>query len=373
MKDDFPVRRQTLLLAAALSCAPASAAAAPDQPAGASVERTAPDRLLLRWDAAAPVDVYVGTSPSATPPTMRLISDDDADGRHEAQVPRDARPYFLLQPASGGTGVRVAERFLPLEGGSNFRDIGGYPAANGKHVRWGKIYRTGAMPKLTDSDYDYLAGLGIEVVCDLRSTEERQLSPTNAQAMGDARYVAVDYPASDIFRNLVPSSTTANTPSQSGGVTSLYREWPVSLAPQYKAIFDGLLAGEAPLAFHCSAGQDRTGVATAMVLTALGVPRDVIYADYHLSTSYRRPEFEFADVDLALAATNIVARYQLEALKRGAEARRPQPLLNAAGEPRLAETFAEIEGRWGTVEAYLDQVLGVDAADIAELRAMYLE
>src|SRR3990170_8050887 len=197
---------------------------------------------------------------------------------------RAASALISLLPPAGGAGVRAAGRPLPLEGGSNFRDVGGYPAANVKHVRWGKIYRTGAMPKLTDSDYDYLAGLGIEVVCDLRSTEERQLSPTDAQAMGDARYVAVDYPASDIFRNLIPSSAAANSLSQSGRVTSLYREWPVSLAPQYKALFDGLLAGEAPLAFHCSAGQGRTGVATALVLTALGVPRDVIYADYHLST-----------------------------------------------------------------------------------------
>lgn len=366
--------RTPFLLSVALLLASAGQGAAAQAVESASVERVGADRLKLSWKATAPVDLYVGADPSAAPSKMRLVSDDDPDGRHELQLVGDERPYFLLRPAAGGAGVRVAERLLPLEGGSNFRDVGGYPAADGRRVRWGRIYRTGAMPKLTDRDYDYLSKLGIEVVCDLRSTEERQLSPTKAEAMGDARYVAFDYPASDVFRNLTSQSTARDAPSQSGRVRSMYREWPVSLARQYKAIFDNLLAGDAPLAYHCSAGQDRTGVATALVLTALGVPRDVIYADYHLSTSLRRPEFEFADADLeTLARTNIVARYQLEARKRSPEARRPQPLLNEAGAPRLVETFAEIEARWGTVENYLDTVLGVDAGDVARLRTMYLE
>jgi protein-tyrosine phosphatase len=365
--------RTRQLLAVASAFALHSPAVAGEESQGARVERTAPDRIRLSWDGRAPMDVYVGDKPDAALKDMRLISDDDRDGQHEAVLTDGGRPYFLLRSNEDGAVSRVAERLLPLQGGSNFRDVGGYPAAGGKHVRWGKIYRTGAMPKLTDRDYDYLSKLGIEIVCDLRSTEERQLSPTRAKAMGDARYVAVDYPASDIFRGLTPP-TIADAPQQPDRVRNMYREWPVSLAPQYKAIFDGLLAGEAPLAYHCSAGQDRTGVATALVLTALGVPRHVIYADYHLSTTYRRPEFEFADIDLEkLAATNIVARYQLETRKRGAGARRPQPLLNAAGNPRLADTFAEIEAQWGTVENYLDTVLGVGATDVAKLRAMYLE
>ena len=362
------------LVIVAFAIALAGGAAAAQEPEGARVERTGPDRLRLSWDAAAPVDVYVGDLPDAPLKDMRLISDDDRDGQHEA-VHRSGRPYFLLKSDANGAQVRVAERLLPLEGGSNFRDVGGYRAAGGKRVRWGKIYRTGAMPKLTDADYDYLSKLGLEVVCDLRSTEERQLSPTRAAAMGGPRYVAVDYPASDIFGNLVspsaPATATATAPKPP---RNMYREWPLSLAPQYKAIFEGLLAGDAPLAFHCSAGQDRTGVATALVLTALGVSRETIYADYHLSTTYRRPDFEFADGDLdKLAETNIVARYQLETRKRPPETRQPQPLLNAAGEPRLSDTFAEIEARWGSVETYLDTVLGVNAADIAKLRALYLE
>jgi len=356
-----------LLVAAAVGWAPAAALALD----GAAVRRLDDGRLLLTWTATGAVDVYVGDASDAAPEALRRISDDDRDGRHEARPAGSARPYFLLRSEADGRTVRVAERLLPLEGGSNFRDVGGYPAAGGKRVRWGKIYRTGAMPKLTDGDYAYLSRLGIEVVCDLRSTEERQLSPTRAAAMGDARYVAVDYPASEVFRNLAPAGSASQAPDR---LRNMYREWPVSLAPQYRAIFEGLLAGDAPLAFHCSAGQDRTGVATALVLTALGVPRETIYADYHLSTTYRRPEFEFADADLeALAPTNIVARYQLETRRRGPEARRPQPLLNPAGQPRLADTFAEIEGRWGSVEAYLDKVLGVDAADVAKLRSLYLE
>lgn len=128
------------------------------------------------------------------------------------------------------------------------------------------------------------------------------------------------------------------------------------------------------MAFNCSAGQDRTGVATALLLTALGVPRETILQDYHLSTIHRRPEFERSDVSLEqLADTNIVARYYLEASKRGPHALEPRPLYDGGGRTRLLDAFDEIEQRWGSVDRYLAEMLDVDRDDIQRLRALYLE
>src|SRR3546814_16616904 len=74
--------------------------------------------------------------------------------------------------------IRVAERALPLEHGSNFRDIGGYPAAGGKHVRWGMIFRSGGTPLLNDADEQRIGALKLGEMVDLRSSEERVLAPT---------------------------------------------------------------------------------------------------------------------------------------------------------------------------------------------------
>jgi protein-tyrosine phosphatase len=342
-----------------------------------SAQRSKKDAVLITWEGTAPVDVFVADKPSLSPSQMRLVSDDDRDGRHEHRSASGQRPYFLLRWEDSGDERRIAERVLPLENGSNFRDVGGYETAEGKHVRWGLIYRTGAMPKLTDRDYDYLGSLDIRVLCDLRSSEERELSPTQWQQISPrARYVGIDYPASEIFQGLTAAISSPGTQSAAASPPrkNLYRDWPTSLAPQYKEIFSSLLAGEAPLAFNCSAGQDRTGVATALVLTALGVPRETILEDYHLSTVHRRPQFERSDVDYEkLADTNIVARFYSESSKRGVDYSKPRPLYGDSGRARLLDTFDEIERRWGSVDRYLGEVLGVDKKDIDRLRSLYLE
>ena len=368
------VLRASILAALALGATTAQA----DVIAESAVTRMDGDRLAISWSAAGPVDVFVGDKPTLDPRSMRLISDDDLDGRHEYQTKGNTRPYFLLRAERDGTMRRTAERVLPFEAGSNFRDVGGYAAADGKHVRWGLIYRTGAMPQFTDRDYALLNQLGIRVFCDLRSVEERVLAPTRVEEVSGARYFAVDYPASSIFQRLVSSEPGVGVndppPGKTASQPNTYREWPLSLAPQYKEIFRALLASEAPLAFNCSAGQDRTGVATALVLTALGVPRETILGDYHLSTIHRRPEFERGTGDYeALAATNIVARFYVESSKRGPDALKPRPLYDEAGRARLLATFAQIEQQWGSVERYLDEVLDVDARDVQRLRALYLE
>jgi protein-tyrosine phosphatase len=147
----------------------------------------------------------------------------------------------------------------------------------------------------------------------------------------------------------------------------------VTLKAQYKQIFDSLVAGEAPLAYNCSAGQDRTGIATALILSALGVPRHVIYSDYHLSTEYRRPDMERGGVDYAKhAPTNAMARMFVQ-YASSPQGLQPQPLYTANGESYLAATFAQIDKTYGSVEAYLAKELGVDAAGVAKLRATYLE
>src|SRR3546814_18531331 len=80
-------------------------------------------------------------------------------------------------------------------------------------------------------------------------------------------------------------------------MSAVYRDFPQQLVPQLRVLFDTLLAKEGPVVYNCSAGQDRTGFATAMIMSALGVPREVIYKDYLLSTGYRKPLYELPKID----------------------------------------------------------------------------
>jgi protein-tyrosine phosphatase len=131
-----------------------------------------------------------------------------------------------------------------------------------------------------------------------------------------------------------------------------------------------MLRGQVPLAYNCSAGQDRTGFASAMILSALGVPRATILADYLLSTQYRHPEFEMPPIDPAQHPGDPVA--QIFAQGAG-KVRKPGPLYGADGQPYLTFSFAEIDRRWGSTDAYLKSELGIGPVELAILRQRYLQ
>src|SRR3546814_680316 len=157
-------------------------------PSAAKVERIAPDKVMVSWTDQDAVDVYMADRPDTSLANATLVSRGDKDGRHEMAVGVTARPYFMLRDQRDGGMIRVAERALPLEHGSNFRDIGGYPAAGGKHVRWGMIFRSGGTPLLNDADEQRIGALKLGEMVDLRSSEERVLAPTRIYGV---RYTAV--------------------------------------------------------------------------------------------------------------------------------------------------------------------------------------
>ncbi len=351
--------RRIIVSFAMLAASAASIGTAQARVADPLVERAADGHLSVSWKATAPVDVLVADSPTASVKSAKLVSAKDADGRHDYVESGPARTYFLLREAKTGAVTRVAERLIPLEKGSNFRDIGGYEAAGGKHVRWGLIYRSGATPLLTDADVARVKALGLKDMVDLRSSEERVLAPTRITGV---RYSSINYSMMTMMGDRRAMTNGAG----------LYHNFPLFLAPQLRLVFEDLLRGERPIVYNCSAGQDRTGFATAMVLSALGVSRATILADYHLSTAYRRPANELPPIDEAMAKTSPVAA-MFASFQKNPAGNVAQPLKEADGTPFLAGAFAEIDAKWGSVEAYLDKEVGVSKADLARLRLLYLE
>lgn len=341
----------------------ATAGSAPARVTAVSAERIDPGHIRILWTADGPVDLFRTDRADTPPAEARALASNDRDGRAEVAVPTGERPYFLLKDRSDATSVRVAERVLPLRQGSNFRDLGGYPAADGRHVRWGLLYRSGASAMLDGADLAQIRTLGLRTLVDLRSDEERVLAPTKIDGVP---YLAIGYS----MAALIPSAGQGKPLPSNGG--ALYRAFPTMLAPHLRLLFATLLRREGPVEYNCSAGQDRTGFASAMILSALGVPRATILQDYDLSTRYRQPRYEMPPIEARLYPGNAAAALfaQVQASPAASVA---QPLREADGTPFLAAAFEAIEARWGSVDQYLEQEIGLRPVDIAALRAAYLE
>jgi protein-tyrosine phosphatase len=349
----LPVRLFAVLATFSIS----SAAFAIDK---AEVHRDAAT-LVVQWQSANPVDVYLVSSSDADIASGTKVSSHDVDGEYSVQDTSTDRQYFVLRDTKNGTELRVAEREIVLEKGSNFRDLGGYVGAGGRTVRWGHIYRSGAMPMLTETDFSRLGKLKIASIIDLRSLEEREVAPTLLDDKTGALFLSNDYS----LKRLMAGYRT-------GDGENVYRGMETMLAPQFRAIFKRLLANDGAVLYNCSAGQDRTGIATALLLTALGVDRDTILKDYHLSTQLRRPQNELPLVDPKDFPGNPIVQYYAAAAAKpgGAVA---EPLYTPSGASHLVQFFAYLDEKYGGVLPYLQAELGVGPAEIAKLQALYLE
>ncbi len=232
----------------------------------------------------------------------------------------------------------VCPRPLPLEGAPNVRDFGGYPAANGKTVKNGLVYRAGELYNLTPADLALLEKLGLAVIVDFRSHKEQEKHPDKVPATVRRNVdLAID-PGNlgELIKNA----------SSHEAMVVLNHQIIRDAIPQYRAFFR-LLADPAntPLLFHCTAGKDRVGVGSALFLAALGVSREIITQDYLFSGECVRELFRpLVDKMPGLAAALGVDKAFLDA------------------------AFAEMEALSGSVEGYLTGQLGVD---LAHMRALY--
>jgi len=359
-------RRKFLLAGAATGAAvlaPAAFAAA--APLEATATRVG-QAVRLEWTAKArPTSVYVSSNPAASARGMKRVKANVVGGAFEAPAAVTPRPYFLLAE-KGGRQTRVAERLLPLEGGRNFRDLGGYRGAGGRQVAWGKIYRSGVMSGLTNADFDYLSALGIKVICDLRSPQERAGEPSPYLTNGKAKVTAFDYDMGPSMAKLA----TATTRAQAVDVFAAgYVNFLDILTPHYTDLFARLLANEGPVTFNCSAGKDRTGMGAALILSVLGVPRETIIADYALTQVYVPPSYY--KKQFAGGTNNSGVNVQ----QAQAMARMPPEVLDVilGSDPAvMRQALAAVDAQHGGPVALAKARFGLTDRKIARLRALYL-
>lgn len=248
---------------------------------------------------------------------------------------------------------------VPIATAFNLRDFGGCVAADGRSVKRGMLYRCGTMSMLTDADAQQLRMLGIRAICDFRRPSERAAEPTSWHGE-DVDYYARDYSSTSGVLAEVLRGERASADDMRAAMITLYQDLAIEHAPSYRAMFGQMLDGHLPILINCAAGKDRTGVGAALILTALGVPRETIAQDYLRSNLHADWDWRFEQGEGRLAQAH---RERSDLIA---------PVLTA-DIAYLDTLYAALDASHGGMDAYMEAELGVDGAARAALRAALLE
>jgi protein-tyrosine phosphatase len=240
-------------------------------------------------------------------------------------------------------------RHLSLQGASNFRDLGGYPTADGCMVRWRQIFRSNHLGHLTAADIEIVRGLGVRNAFDFRGRDER------AAAVCVVEEITVhSLPIEPTVVAALRARLSAGTLSADAALEIMresYRNYVRLNTHSFRALFAHLLDDRAPLVIHCTAGKDRTGFACALVLRSLGVADDVIAEDYLLTNRFYRRD--------PTAGTDL-----------------PDDVRQAIGSVDgsfLAAGFEAVSADYGDLESYFRDGLGLGEHERAALKQRYLQ
>ncbi len=174
-------------------------------------------------------------------------------------------------------------RRIPFKHINNFRDIGGYATKDGMAVKWRRLYRCDSLANLRTDEWSMLERLNIRTVIDLRSKAEIKKNPDNLPK--NIRYYHCPLQEEAINSKQksddLQSAKKAFELSMSAAYVSILYDNPKLLTAAVMTVCDTLKRGN--VVFHCTAGKDRTGVLSAVILTLLGVRRNDIIADYEIS------------------------------------------------------------------------------------------
>lgn len=241
----------------------------------------------------------------------------------------------------------ILPNVLKLQGGSNFRDLGGYRTADGRLVRRGAVFRSAHLGGLTDEDRTALGTIGVRTIVDLRGVNEAAETPHRIEGVS-CRIVGahIEPGVGDKIRGAVEDGT-ASPHLMMQFLTDHYRDYPRRCAPGFRTLFATLSDGvHRPLVFHCTAGKDRTGFASALLLSLLGVPWQTVVEDYLRTNELWTGHIgRYPELDIDTRAAIIEAR---------------TPYLEAA--------FEVVRNDFGTPEAFAEKALGLGPAERERLK-----
>jgi protein-tyrosine phosphatase len=283
-----------------------------------------------------------------------------ADSPATRAISKSFLVLFFLATAAKAHETRV----LGLTGAANFRDLGGYATTDGRHVRWGEVYRSNALSALTPADEKRVEDLHIVAEVDLRTQQERAAEPDRwLEKPGDI-YESPRPSLAPIIGPMMAKVTDAATARQ--WMQAFYARIPDEYRPEYAALFHRLAGGEGPLLIHCTAGKDRTGVAAAILLSALHVPRATVVKDYVLTGDLLPPPKPAGGG--AGAAPHPTGGSLLSRLPPDARAE-----IWRTDETFVLAALKSIDAEYGSVDVYLEKGLGLSGAEVTHMRQLLTE
>jgi protein-tyrosine phosphatase len=245
----------------------------------------------------------------------------------------------------------------------NFRDLGGTPAADGRRVAFGRVFRSEAVLTPTDEDERILRAHRVRLVCDLRGDHERALAPNAWWCTQTVELLALDSTAGMQNSGAHWDRLRAD-PTEAGAramMRLVYAMMPAAIGVHVERMFGAITRGGVPLLIHCTAGKDRTGAFAALLLHALGVPREAIYADYLESARWPNPSVARATAEIMEAGLGTpISDAALQAIC-GVDAM------------YLDTFFTRIEDDYGSIDQYLESAAGLHAGRRAHVRNILLE
>lgn len=253
---------------------------------------------------------------------------------------------------------------IKLDGAVNIRDLGGYKTTDGKTIKSHKLIRAAELDNLSKSDIKKLTSTyGLAEIIDFRTASEVKAKPDpvikNVDYIHDS--IMKDNGSSTSAQDMIASLAKMDNPEQfliSANKSFVTDQQSID---GYKLFFQELLANkDGSVLWHCTAGKDRTGFGTALVLAALGVDQKTIMNDYLLSNKYREAENQKILDALAKQTDNPKVLAGMKAILDVRPA-----YLNAA--------FDEIKAKYGSTDAFLKKGLGLTNKDIKALKKAYLQ
>ncbi|MEJ2102832.1 MAG: tyrosine-protein phosphatase, partial [Desulfobacterales bacterium] len=323
----------------------------------ASVERTAKDAVRISWKTRRQnlgVSIYHGDSPETIHRDHPILIVNGQTVAEIRELDQGSPCYFEILPENGA-GIIIGERRLPLQGSVNFRDLGGYQTSDGRRIKWGKLFRSDHLSRLTHDDLVFLQRLKIQCVCDFRTLTEIRKRPDRfpLSTTGKHFHLPIDhlkFDPTDLFEKLKRGDT--------GWLTREFLiKGYISNIDRYSTVWSEVFKRLAepdnlPLVFHCTGGKDRTGTCAALILLTLGVSEKTVIYDHGLSNIFLK------DV-----VNKIYAQFEAQGINR----RRIAPYFSA---PRycIEAQLAHIRKKYGSAMDYLKLKAGLTDEILAQIR-----
>ncbi|MGD8191932.1 tyrosine-protein phosphatase [Brevibacillus ginsengisoli] len=331
----------------------------------ANVESLSNGKLKISWVSSkknsGEAKIYWSTSPTNIKEKGKLLKKTKNSSITIKNPNPKARPYFYIETADGAS-ITVAERRVSLQGVPNYRDLGGYKTNDGRTVKWGVLFRSDELAGLTNADQKYIKNSGLKLIADYRSDDEvaKKPDPVLDGIIYERIPVDMSKSTSPDMSKLLQSGSLIALGKPGEYLTELNKQM-VHSRDAYSGLFEMVEnADNLPMVQHCTAGKDRTGLGSALLLLALGVPEDTVMEDYLLSNEYRAEANKKA---IAAIKPYLKDEISVEIFTAIMEVRKEY----------LQAALDEIKNEYGSVDKYLEKELGLTKKKRKQLQDALLE